>query len=1108
MLGGEATARYRNAASPLITSGDSGQPSAAAHDRLAAYLEQCRWRLNLLGRAWVAAGAAALLAAGALACTAALRHLTPSAPWVWGARFVMYAALAAGVVAVIWRRVDGRGAARWLEKRAPDFDGRVATWLDATGRAQPPALAPTLAAEALGMARRHPARRLVAAWMLAPPVLVALLAAGVLGWLHIGAPESWRLPAERLWLGATFTDTEPRIVVEPGDAVVTRGADLLIRARPHGFVADRLRLHASFAGSADPEQAEMRWNPGADAGEFVLVAVPAPLTYFVAAAGVYSARFHVDVAELPALEGLQVALEYPSWTRLPARTQSHGDLSAVAGTVVRVRVDAAAPLPGGALVVGERATPLVDGGGVFTVDAAGTWHVAARHLGQRVPISESFIIDVRDDAPPEVELAFPSGDRTATAIEEVAVRLRAEDDFGVDALTLRYAVNGGAWRPLASETEGRRQATGRHLIALETLRGDDGRAMRPGDVVALYAEARDRASLARTGLLFVDVRPFARRYRERQGGGGAGQGSGGGGLELAARQRDIVAATWNLIRARDERAEDDGLGELESDDFQDQVELVALLQGDLLAQARTLVARAEGRRLSADAAVAPFVRHLADAAPEMELAAAALAQADLDGAVPAEQRALNHLLTAEAALRDVDVSWTRAASSADAAGRSLSELVDLELDPERNRYETPQQPTFGQRAESQEDEWRRLTELARRQEQLAARQAGQERLMPQSRWQLERLHDELEALRERLARQNGGGGQREGGGRAARSGGEASPDLTHALAEIDSARQAVADALADDAAGAEALQTAAAALRAGAERIRAGGEQALSARVGAAERQAAALLAEQERIESRLREWRDDRLEASRQAGQSGRFRFYDYSLADEADAKRRMNRALTGLDADLADAKTQLEARAPDAARQIDLAMRELADARVRERLAVAAEYFAAGRPLYLVPQEAGVTDALASFAERLAEAARQLPLAGGDAAMPPVEQVRALRRRLADARANGDAGALTAIAAAADRLQGEVFDGSGVADPEAPALAAEAARAYRGRGASAANRQRLADMVAAHLDRIEIALAMAATAPVRAEAEREDGYDSDEVARYFRQLSCGGDC
>ena len=1077
----------------------------ATHDRLRAYLERCRSRLAVVRRLRVFAVGLATVATCALVGTAALAHLVPAESWVLAARVGLYAVVAVTVVWVVLRRVDARQAARWVESRAAAFDGRIATWFDSTRRAEPPALLPKLAADAFGLTKNLPPRRVVSWRLLAAPLGVCLVAAGLLAWSHTAAPDSWRLPAERLWLGEALGDTRPRIVVSPGNTLVQRGADVLVSAQAQGFAADELRLHVLFGSSDRWEQARMLQSAGG-AHEFVLVAVAEPVGYFVSADSVNSPRFRLDVADLPVVERLDVTLRFPAWTRLDARTQAHGDVAAVAGTEVDVRVHASAALEDGRVVVGETAHELADGSATFVVRQAGTWHVAVEHLGKTVRISDRFLIELVQDAPPEVEFVFPGHDRAATAIEEVALRFRAEDDFGVDALTLRYAVNGGAWRALEGSASGGRQAAGDHLVAFEALADDDGRSMRPGDVLAFYAEARDHAQSARTALYFVDVRPFDRRYRERQGGGGGGGGGAGGDLELSARQRDIVAATWNLIRDRDG-------GSPADDEFKDQVDMVAMLQRSLQEQVQTLVARAESRGLAEEDGISPFVAHLTDAAAAMLDAADTLAGGDLDGAVPMERQALNHLLTAEAGLRDVNVSLARRNAGGDAARRSLSELVDLELDPERNRYETAQQPTFGQRAEARDDEWQRLTELARRQEELARRQEREGRALPESRWQLERLEDELAALGERLARQQGQRQSSRNPGAAGQASQGGSDDLREALAEIETARAAVERSLARDEADAQALRSAASALRSGAEHIREDGRQALAEQLRGAERRSDVLLADQERIVARLEALRDETLAASRASSEGrgeGRFRFYDYSLQAEADTKRRMQSDLTALAADLADAKRQLEETAQGAAREIDRALLELSESRLSERLTTAAEYFEAGRPLFLGANEDRVRDALAAFGDRVAAAARQVESAGATRgpAAPTVERVQALRSRLQAAAMDGDNAAVNSIADATARLAGEVFDGSGLADPLARELAAAGAANYRGLGADAANRKHLVRMTLTGLDRIEIALRKVDGVPVQAGQPRGDAYDSQAVARYFRLLSCGDGC
>ena len=1076
-------------------------------ERLRIYLERCRRRFAFVLRLRVATAGVAILVVCHLAGAAAIALWVPPEGWVLAARVGLYALAAALVAAVVLARVKARGAAAQVERRASAFNARLSTWLDASRRAKPPALLPRLAADTLRVARAHPPARVVPAWRLAAPLALLAAAALLLGWVYAAAPQSLRLPAERLLLGDALGDTRPRIVVDPGDTAVQRGADVLVSARAQGFAADGLRLHASFAGAQRWERVDML--PAGDGSdgerEFVLVSVTQPVSYFVTSGGVKSPRYRVQVADLPVVERLEVALRYPAWTRLDPRNQSRGDVSGVAGTEVRVRVHGSRPLAGGHLVLGDETRDLdAAGRGGFTIGAPGTWHVAALHLGERVRISDNFLIEVVADQRPQVEFVFPGRDRSATAIEEVALRFQARDDFGVDALTLRYAVNGGNWRQQEGAAAGGREAAASHLVAFETLLDDHGRSVRPGDVLAFYAEAKDHAQAARTALYFVDVRPFDRRYREGQGGGNSG-GRGNSGLELSARQRDIVAATWNLIRDRD-------TGTREEQDFRDQQRMVTALQRALREQVETLVARAEGRRLSEEDEVESFVVELTAAAAQMTLAADTLAAGDLDGAVPVEQRALQHLLTAEASLRDINVSLASGASeSGNSASRSLAELVDLELDPERNRYETPQQPTFGQRAESNDDEWRRLTELARRQEALARRQEREERWLPESRWQLERLEDELQSLRERLERQAGrqsnrGGAQSDAastrlGDARGRQPGER--ELRSALAEIERARGSVQRAREEQRADAATLRQAAAALRAGAQRLQRDAAQQLAERMRGAERAAGELLADQDRIVERLRALRADRL---REAEADGALRVHDDAMRDAAQTKRRMQRDLATLGADLADVRQQLDGGPPAPATQIDKALEDLAASRLGERLATAAEYFEAGRSLFLVGHEEGVREALAALERRVGRAAEELASVGAASGAPTVDDVRELRERLRAAMETGNGGGLISdIARDIARLEAAVFAGDGIADPQARERAAEGAAGYRGLGADAANRDRLVEMAFARLDQIEIALGKVEGAAVQAGRPRDHAHDSQQVARYFRLLSCG---
>ena len=1048
---------------------------------LVPFVERCRRRLRWLARLRIGAVGMGLVSGLTLAFALAAAQLVPAAGWIVAARMGLYAVVVLVLLGALRRRIGTRHTVRRAERRIPAFAGRLATWHDAARRERPPALLAQLAAETETIAAREAPARIAPAWWFAVPVALILAAAVLLLWSLQFAPQGWRLPAQRLWLGETFADTRPRIVVAPGDVVVPHGTDVLLSARAHGFATGRLRVNALFAGAEDWERADMLPAAHENGHEFVLVAVTEPVSYFVSAGGVNSDRFRIEVAHLPVVESIALDLHYPDWTRLPPKTQDHGDVSGVAGTEVHVQVRATPPFGTAWLVVDGEQIALHGGAGSFGIDQPGSWHVAVAHRDAVVRVSDEYFVDLVADEPPEVEFVFPGHDRSATSIEEVALRFRARDDFGVENLALRYAVNGGDWHSVAAPHSAARETPLAHLFEFESLRVDE-RSLRPGDVVSFHVEAEDHRHSAKSALYFVDVRPFDKRYRERQGSGGSGGSDNP--LELSARQREIVAATWNLIRERD-------TGERQGDDLRDQVDTIALLQGTLKSQVETLVERADGRRLSEDEQVEPFVAELDAAATEMANAEETLAIRDLDASVAPAQRALQHLLTAEAGLRDIDVTLSQGAEGGGGgdAGRSLAELMDLELDPERNRYETPQTPSFNAQRESDDEEWRRLTELARRQEDLARRQErGDSSAMPLSRWNLERLQRELDDLSERLAERG------------------SVPSSGSALADIGRAREAIERALRDGESNTETFRQGAAALRAGADQIRQQAQRAVADQARDAERRANDLLADQRRILERLETLQGDALEAAR--GGSRSFAFDNFALESEAATKRRMQRDVTQLAADLADLRQRM-ANPPDAAKQLERALDELGESRIGERLAVAAEYFEAGRPLFMISQEARVERALAQLARRLGTVAERLDGAeAGVPAGPAAEDVQALRRSLQQVGIGGDPAALRDIAQASGRLASAVAERLSASDSSAiRELARETAARYRELGTSNANSQRLYRMTLAQLDQLEVALGKTAGAPIRAQELRDDAYDSNAVARYFRRLSCGAE-
>ena len=78
--------------------------------------------------------------------------------------------------------------------------------------------------------------------------------------------------------------------------------------------------------------------------------------------------------------------------------------------------------------------------------------------------------------------------------------------------------------------------------------------MQPGDVVSMYATAKDARNTAQTDILFVEAQAYERNYTQSQQAGGGGGGGGGGGQqaqEIWDRQKQVITATYNATRPND-----------------------------------------------------------------------------------------------------------------------------------------------------------------------------------------------------------------------------------------------------------------------------------------------------------------------------------------------------------------------------------------------------------------------------------------------------------------------------------------------------------------------------------------------------------------------------
>src|SRR5205823_5182884 len=154
---------------------------------------------------------------------------------------------------------------------------------------------------------------------------------------------------------------------------------------------------------------------------------------------------------------------------------------------------------------------------------------------------------------------------------------------------------------------------------------------------------------------------------------------------------------------------------------------LAGVQSKLRDQARSLAERMKARQLEgAGDSFKSFVKDMEQAVEAMGPASDKLKIAKWQDALMPEQKALQYLMRAESTFRDIQVAFGRqgGGGGGGGAGRDLEGLFDLELDTEKNQYESNQraQSSAQQRQQEIDEMLQKLKQLSQRQQELADQQ--------------------------------------------------------------------------------------------------------------------------------------------------------------------------------------------------------------------------------------------------------------------------------------------------------------------------------------------------------------------------------------------------
>ncbi|HMB91598.1 MAG TPA: DUF4175 family protein, partial [Rhodothermales bacterium] len=554
-------------------------------------------------------------------------------------------------------------------------------------------------------------------------------------------------------LASLTTPVQPFMTVEPGDAEIEKGAsqEILVTLRDE---SDRDVILVYKEGDGEWQKEPMRKGLGEPAFLQEFHSIQEPIQYYVEVGERKSDPYTIRLYEFPDVAQIDVTYRFPEYTGLPARVEEGmGDIRGLKGSTVILNVQTTGSVETAEMVLDDgRTIPLNPAGdgrfrGSLALQEEGFYTLRltdAADKNNKFP-TEYQIVPVEDEKP-YITITDPQRDVRVNALEEVLLATTVQDDYGVKDVRLAFSVNGAeeqTVRLMPDTTTTATEVMGEHLFFLEDY------SLQPGDVISYYVQAEDyfhADAPESTDMYFIEVIPFDQEFR--QASNMPGQGGQPSGLVLS--QQQIIAATWKLHRER---------GEMEEDEVEESLKGLVQAQQNLKASIEERInSTAFSRELQGNETNRQIVEHLREATQEMDKAVVDLTADRLKEALTPERRALTALLRADALNKEQQVAMNQGGQGGQggATEERMTELMDLELDISKDKYETQQQAgQQGQQNRQMDEALERIRDLARRQQNLANQNRQQDNLQGEDKKRhiekLKRDQDELRRETERLA---------------------------------------------------------------------------------------------------------------------------------------------------------------------------------------------------------------------------------------------------------------------------------------------------------------------------------------------------------------------
>lgn len=418
------------------------------------------------------------------------------------------------VLAPLLRKIPDEQIALYIEEHRADLDGVLITAAEYGGRQEQSALIDAVIAEALARTTVGAVARVVDLTRLKKYAMAAIACVGIFVVAAILFPDTlahrfgrvlnpWRPTAEDIVKPGPAPLAPMSFALSKGDVNLVRGASFELGATLSRAADKPVTLHFR------PRTAGAEWKSlglteieKLNGFQGTLPDVSEDLEYYVACGADKSGTHRISVFDPLVVRSLEVITHYPAYTKLPdlVEAPSDGDVTALIGSTITVRIQASTPLKDGQVKWSNGQTQKVTvdpqsnttAAFSFKIKEDATYDYAVSDVnGQQAFSAASLSVHAIPDTPPSLTVESPEPTVQTHRLGEVDFRVEAKDDFGiegVDLVSVRLDEQGQPHEtrvPLVFDPADAARASYRLMLE------DASPPFNPPDAIFYHLEARD-----------------------------------------------------------------------------------------------------------------------------------------------------------------------------------------------------------------------------------------------------------------------------------------------------------------------------------------------------------------------------------------------------------------------------------------------------------------------------------------------------------------------------------------------------------------------------------------------------------------------------------------